>query len=50
MGNFRKGKGVEYKYWEEVKEFFEPMFASKYLTIASGATPNGSADRATDEI
>jgi hypothetical protein len=31
------------------KQSFEPMIDYKYPTIASGATPIGSADRAPDE-
>jgi hypothetical protein len=33
----------------EVEEKFDPMIDYKYLTIASGATPIGSAGRAPDE-
>jgi hypothetical protein len=35
---------------QKYARFFEPVLDYKYSTIASGATPNGRAGSATDEV
>jgi hypothetical protein len=47
MKNLALGSGA-YKQEKEEEVNFEPMIDYKYPTIASGATPIGSAERAPD--